>query len=465
MHYDGRNDTIVAPATAFGRGSVGIIRLSGTQALPVLTVLFRTIDGHTRASFESHRLYYGRLVSPAGQLLDECLAVVMRAPRSYTGEDVVEFHVHASPAVADSVVDTCVALGCRVARPGEFTLRAYLNGRLDLAQAEGVANLIAAQTALSQRIALQQLSGGVSEKIGQLRERLLDATAELEAWIDFPEEEISQPAMAKHEEMLSSVAEELRRLLKTHRLAKASVDGARVVLVGAPNAGKSSLFNALVGRERAIVTPHPGTTRDTIEATIDVRGLPLTLVDTAGLRETDNDIEAIGIRRSLEEVSRADLVVWVVDPTTPRDERLEQQLFSACDESRLLAVINKIDVGESHNIEPLMAFLSQRGCAPVAVSSVTREGFEDLEQALFERLGGGGEILEGICIATARHAECLQKALACVERAMSLLRSGESCEFVSMDLREALDELGAILGIGSSEEILDRIFSKFCIGK
>ncbi|MCX7625398.1 MAG: tRNA uridine-5-carboxymethylaminomethyl(34) synthesis GTPase MnmE, partial [Candidatus Sumerlaeaceae bacterium] len=411
MHYDGENDTIVAPATVFGRGAIGIVRLSGNQALSILTLLYRTVSGKTRSSFDSHRLYYGRLIAPDGQLLDECLAVAMHAPRSYTGEDVVEFHVHASPAVAQSVIDACLALGCRLARPGEFTLRAYLNGRLELAQAEGIANLIAAQTTLSQRIALQQLAGGVSEKINQLRELLLDATAELEAWIDFPEEEISQPAQEKHEEMLARVAQELRSLLNTHGFAKTALEGARVVLIGVPNAGKSSLFNALVGRERAIVTPHPGTTRDTIEAIVDVRGVPVTLVDTAGLRETENDVEAIGIRRSLEEANRADLVVWVADPTTHRDQEVKDKIHAICDEARLVAVINKIDVAEKTDIDSLAELLNRHGWCVVKVSCVTREGLDELEQALYERLGGKVDALEGICIATARHADCLKKAL------------------------------------------------------
>jgi len=465
MHYDGAEDTIVAPATGFGRGAVGIVRVSGPLAVDVLRRLFRPAGRKPLEAIQSHHLYFGRLHAPDGELLDECLAVAMLAPRSYTGEDVVEFHLHGSTAVAQSVLDACVAAGCRLARPGEFTLRAFLNGRLDLSQAEGVANLVAAQTAFSQRIALRQLSGGVSQKIIQLRERLLDATAELEAWIDFPEEEIPAPALEKHTAMLEEIASELKRLLGTHRIAKLALGGARVVLVGAPNAGKSSLFNALIGRERAIVTPHPGTTRDTIESTVDLRGLPVTLVDTAGLRETADAIEALGIERSRNEAAQADLILWIIDTTAPFNYECERKLLPDCEAGHMLAVLNKMDTADPRQADCIAAELEEQGHVVVRVSCLNRSGFDELEDALYTSLSGGQTLTDEVYITNARHADCLERALHSIDQAIGAMRRGESPEFVSIDLREALDQLGSIVGIGTSEEILDRIFSRFCIGK
>jgi tRNA modification GTPase len=390
----------------------------------------------------------------------------MRAPRSFTGEDVVEFHLHGSPIIVQSVVGACVEKGARLARPGEFTQRAFFNGRLDLAQAEAVANLVAAQTKLSHRLALRQLEGGLSRAIHELREELLDATAELEAWIDFPEEDIPFPALEKHTEMLQRVESEISRLLKTFRVGQVAVEGARVALVGAPNAGKSSLFNALVGRERAIVTPHPGTTRDTIESTVDLMDLPITLVDTAGLRDTQDEIEALGIERSRQEVSHADVVVWVIDCSVPSVlEAFECLPPIANYRERLIVALNKIDVAPQDAVTELEREFAQQDFPVVRISCTLRIGLDALEKLIRERLIGAEPAAQEVCITNLRHANCLGRASEALKRALDGLSRGMPPEFISLELQEAIAELGAIVGLGTGEEILDRIFSRFCIGK
>lgn len=460
------NDTIVAPATGNVRAAVAIVRISGAQAIEICEALFRPAGKTKVRDFQSHRLYLGELVSPAEGVLDQCLAVVMRAPRSFTGENMAEFHLHGSPAIVQSVVEAIMACGARPAQPGEFTQRAFLNGRMDLAQAEAVADLVAAQTRLSQRIALRQLEGGLSQVILRLRDALLDAAAELEAWLDFPEEEIPPPTLEKHVAMFQRVEEEIAALLKTYRVGLIALEGARVVLAGAPNAGKSSLFNALIGRERAIVTPHPGTTRDSIEGTIDLLGLPVTLVDTAGLRETDDEIEAKGIERSLREASQAELVVWLVDASAPHDlESFARFLAFEDYRDRLIVALNKVDVSTPQVLAELEQRFRKEGIPVVRLSCTQRIGLETLEELIRERLIGTLSAPEEMCITNQRHAECLRKAAEAIGRAITELRRGAPPEFVSLEVQEAIGELGAIVGLGTNEEILDRIFSRFCIGK
>jgi tRNA modification GTPase len=460
-------DTIVAPATAMGRGAIAVVRVSGPEAVPIFERLFRRTRGGAPLEVESHRLYYGTVVSPDdGETLDACMAVVMRKPRSFTGEDVVEFHLHAGPVVVQSVMEACIGCGARPARAGEFTQRAFLNGKLDLAQAEAVADLIASETGLSQRIALRQLAGGLSSRIHVLRERLIDAIAELEAWIDFPEEEIPPPALLAHKESFLSVLEEMKGLLRSYRVGRPATHGARVVLLGAPNAGKSSLFNALVGHERAIVTPHPGTTRDAIECTVDIRGVPVTLVDTAGLRESGDEIERIGIERSLDEASQADLILWVVD-TAAQDalDGLGKWLAAEGDCGRMVAVLNKTDLTGGQIIEGLAEALSSQGVSVLQVSCRRRTGFDDLEREVFARIAGGENAPGDVCVTNERHAGCLARGIEALEKAIEGIERRMPPDIISTDAREALDELGAIVGLDANEEILDRIFSRFCIGK
>jgi tRNA modification GTPase len=466
MNDIARPDTIVAPATAIGRGAVAIVRISGALSQSIAEKLFRRKHGVSQASWESHKLYFGEIRSLAGELLDEGLAVLMRSPHSFTGEDVLELHLHGSAAVVDSVLRACQECGARIAKPGEFTLRAFLNGRLDLAQAEAVADLVAARTNLAQRLALQQLQGGLSNVLHSLRNELLDVAAELEAWIDFPEEDIPEPTAKNHALQLENAKTRLESLLHTFRVGKLSQAGARVVLLGTPNVGKSSVFNALVGRERAIVTPHAGTTRDTIESTIDIRGIPITLVDTAGLREAHDEIEKIGIERSLSEAEQAEVLMWVIDGSVVSGvEPMMQWLDTEERKQRVIVVINKCDISDEPTIERIEAAVHKAALRTVRVSCVAKLGFDKLEECLTDVLLSQSDVDVDICLVSERHAESISAACQALERALSEISRKHSPEFISPEVMEAVHSLDEILGISTSEEILDRVFSRFCIGK
>ena len=449
-----QSDTIVAPATGPGDSAVAIVRLSGPRAIEVFSRLFERAAPHRREAPASHRLVLGVIRDPGGRELDQALGVVMRAPHSYTGEDCAEFHCHGGRAVVSAIVDSCVAGGARLAEPGEFSRRAFLNGRIDLAQAEAVADLIAARTELGRRAALRQLRGGLSARVGELRDRLLDAAALIEAHLDFPEEDIPDLGTEGIRRALDEVRAGIVTMLRAFGRARHVREGARVVLTGPPNAGKSSLFNALIGRERAIVSPHPGTTRDTIEATVDLGGVPVTFVDTAGLRDSRDEIERIGIERAHEELAQADLVLLVLDPDCgDAAERI------AAGRDNTIVLMNKSDLGRGSPSDGTAG-----PARSLSLSAVTREGLDRLETLLAEQLrGSSGE--DELLVTTARHAQCLEGAVVSLGIAAESMDRSEPWELVMVDLRNAIMQLGDILGIGLDDEILDRIFSRFCLGK
>ncbi len=444
-------DTIVAPATTPGAAAVAVVRLSGAGALAVAG---RVFVPRGPGFLPDRRLVLGTLRDAAGDDLDEALAVAMRGPRSFTGEDVVEFQMHGGPAIVDAALAACVVAGARPAQPGEFTRRAFLNRRLDLAQAEAVADLVAARSEKARRLALRQLRGGLSERIGQLRASLVDAAAEIEAHLDFPDEDIPDENRAEIGRTIRDALRSMEVLLATHKQGRIAREGARVVLAGPPNAGKSSLFNALVGRERAIVTPHPGTTRDSIECTLEIGGLAVTLVDTAGMRESPDEVERIGIERTRAEIRDADLVLYLDD--SPPAPGLE---------TPALHLVPKADLLPESRREAIRAGGEGGGRAePLPVSSETREGLDRLEAAIVAALGGPGDADEAM-LASARHAECLRAARSALERAAEAFAASASGDLVMVDIRESLDQLGEITGGHTGEDILDRIFGKFCLGK
>lgn len=444
-------DTIVAPAAAVG-GGVAIVRLSGPDALSIVRRLFAPKTG---VALQPRQLTYGTLADAAGQPLDDCMVVVMPRPHSFTGEDVAEIHCHGGHSVVSAVIEACTSTGSRLAEPGEFSRRAFLNGRMDLSQAEALSDLIAAQTELSRRVALQQLRGGLSGKVRGVRDSLIDAAAEIEAHLDFPEEDIPALAQDLIRHVMQTAREDIAQLLAGYQRGRIARDGARVVLAGLPNAGKSSLFNAIVGRERAIVSPHPGTTRDTIEATIDVRGVPVTLIDTAGLRDAADEIEQIGIARTAEEMRGADLVLMVFDVSGETDNTfIAPHLLEA--NVPVLFAFNKTDATQHRWHD------DERDGYPV--SATTREGIDALLDAIAEKLIGR-ENGAAATITRARHAECLRDSDASLARAAAAFAAGESGDLVMVDLRDAIIHLGEILGERLDEQILDRIFSTFCLGK
>jgi tRNA modification GTPase len=448
----GAGDTIVAPATAPVAAAIAIVRVSGPRALAVGAVLAgRALDGWRPGQLRRVMLQHG------GRPLDDALVVCWRGPRSYTGEDVVEFHVHGSPAVVAAVMEACVAAGARRAAPGEYTRRAYLNGRIDLAQAEAVAQLTAAQTDAARRIALGALAGGVAELLAGLRGALVQLTAEMEAAVDYPEE----VPPGEWTTRLAAAAAEVARLLQGQERGRLLSRGARVVLAGIPNAGKSSLFNALVRRERAIVSPHPGTTRDTVEATVEIAGVPLTLVDTAGLRATHDEIEAMGIGRTREAIEAAAMVLFLADPTAPGDDQRRE--YDAIRTRRHVVVAGKLDLSPAAATE--VAAMLALEAAPVAVNLRAVSGVEAVERALLEALGAGEAAPgEELLLASDRQRAALAACREALESARGALHVG--VELALADMQLALSHLDAITGRqGLDEDILDALFATFCLGK
>lgn len=449
-------DVIVAQATAPGQGALAIVRIDGAGAAGVMARIFYPANPRIVPAERPREMILGRWVCPdSGEILDEGLAVFFRGPSSFTGNDCAEWHCHGGPATVRLLIEAARQAGARPAEPGEFTRRAFLNGKLDLAQAEAVAELINAQTVAAARMARAQLDGALSERIRAMRETLIGLTAEIEARIDFPEEDIEPEARDRLAETFAELESGLRLLLETRRRGQLLREGARVALVGAPNAGKSSLFNALARMERAIVTPHPGTTRDTVECTIDLGGAPVTIVDTAGLRESADPVERIGVERSRAEIERAECVVWVRDLTALGGD--EDNPLKGVDRIPELTVWNKIDAVDGAPAR----LVDGEPC----ISAVRGDGLRELEGLLLEFLTSGNGELDGAMAVNQRHGELLESATRSLKTARRAFLDGASGEFVIVDLREALDAIGAVLGLETGDAVLDRIFNQFCLGK
>lgn len=463
-------DTIAAIATPPGEGGIGTIRLSGPVAAAILSRLFvRASDKPLMpGEWESHRLVFGTVRDPqTGESVDEVLAALMRAPHSYTREDVVEIDCHGGVVPVQRVLGLCLREGARLAQPGEFTLRAFLNGRLDLAQAEAVLDVVQARTGEGLRLAVEQLSGGISSRVKGIRARLLHALAHLEAMIDFPEDDVP-PADVSPE--LNSALEDLRALIRSASTGIVLRQGVRTALVGRPNVGKSSLLNALLRTERAIVTPIPGTTRDTLEEVANIRGVPLVLTDTAGLRrhgDTSDPIEQIGMDRTRRALSEADLVLLVFDGSeslSDADIEVVGEVMGGGPAMRL-GVVNKSDLPCMLDVRELTDMLHD--VEVVEASAATEGGTDSLEEKLAELvLRGKATPSPGdATITSVRHRDALRRAEEHVEAALASIREGTPAAFVAVDLHGALGVLGEITGETVGEDLLDEIFSKFCIGK
>jgi tRNA modification GTPase len=441
-------DTIAAISTPIGEGALAVIRLSGAAALSVLGKVFRSGSG--RENFEARRVYFGQIHDGVAKI-DEVLATFFRGPASYTGEDVVEISCHGGVLVSRRILDLVLSAGARIAEPGEFTQRAFLNGKMDLTQAEAVMDLIRAQTELALRAANEQLAGHLGREVSDIRELLLTVLAHVEAYIDFPDEEIDPDTGAALRERIRGLEQRLDRLLATADQGRVLRHGLRTVIYGVPNVGKSSLLNLLLGYDRAIVTEIPGTTRDTIEEVINVRGIPVRLIDTAGARESSDLVETEGIRRTHYEFEKADLVLHVVDSSRPR---LEQRLI---ERGRGILILNKTDLGVHSD------WLKIDG---IRFSCTERIGLEELNQAIWEYVMGGAVELADVRVAiNARHQAALQNARRLLEIGRNSLEEGKSPEFISIELRAALDAVGEVIGKLDTEDLLGRIFSEFCIGK
>jgi len=439
-------DTIVAVATPPGRGGIGVVRLSGPASASIGRTLLGSLPSPRRAARRP-------ILDSTGEQLDSGLAIWSPAPASFTGEDVLEMHAHGSPVVLDLIVAACIALGARQARPGEFTERAFLNDRMDLAQAEAVADLIDANTAVAARAALRSMEGEFSARVQALAAALGDLRIYVEAAIDFTDEELDLLSNAGVASQLDRLQEGFAALAASAEQGRLLQEGATVVIAGRPNAGKSSLLNALAGHDAAIVTPTPGTTRDVLRERIDLDGLAVWLLDTAGLRDSDDPIEAEGMRRARHELDRADHVLYVVDThdVVARDG-IDMDLSTLPHGTSVTVVLNKVDIAAIDSL------------SGVAVSATTQRGLDDLRAAIKEALGfRPGE--EGILSARRRHLETLRRARAHVSNAVMNLSTHDATELVAEELRLAHDVLGEITGRTSSDDLLGQIFSRFCIGK
>ncbi len=446
-------EPIVAIATPFGESAIGIIRFTGKGVLEIAKKYFKT-----KSSIKPRYVHYGQLMDSEGEPLDEGLLVYFKAPHSYTGEDMIEIFLHGNPFLLRRALELFTKAGCRLAQPGEFTKRAFLNGKMDLTQAEAVAELISAKTELARKIAFRQLKGELSAHIKPLRESLLELCAYMEADIEFSEEDI--PTLTKEQviTMVDRVLEGIDRLIQTARTGKFLREGLKLAIVGRPNVGKSSLFNALLKEERAIVTEFEGTTRDFLEETLNLRGIPVRLIDTAGIRETQDPVEKIGVQRSQAKLEEADIVLFVLDAS----EELTQEdlnIYELVKDKEIIIVLNKIDKGLC---TPLEIF---KGHSIIKVSALKGYGLRDLEEEILRRTGALTQ--EGLNIyVSLRHEELLRKAKEVLENFRKRYREEDiSPEIAMLDIRESADYLGEILGYITTEEILGSIFSRFCIGK
>jgi tRNA modification GTPase len=457
-----RQDTIAAIATPFGMAGVGIIRISGPEALKFARRIFQS--AHKNCPWETHHLYHGDIISADGKIiLDEVLISFMRQPHSFTGEDVIEINCHGSPLIIGSILTQLLELGCRLARPGEFSQRAFFNNRLDLSQAEALAAMVAAKSAKAYAIGLAQLKGSLSKEIEDLRALVIDALAGLEAVIDFTEDTSTEeiPVLPPQ---IDPALERIQLLLSSYRTAKAYTEGINVVIMGKPNVGKSSLLNTLTGKKKAIVTDIPGTTRDLITDTININGIPVNLTDTAGIREPQNVIEKEGINLVWESLTDADVVIILLDCSKPLTNE-DKVIIDKNRDGNIIAAINKIDLPPAWEINTIEHLLPQ-GKKILKISAKFGDGLEELKNTIMDLSGSGDDKNTGSAMITnMRHKLAMEKALKNIQAAKESIVSGMSSEFAAFDLREALDNLDEITGKKINDEILDKIFSSFCIGK
>ncbi len=455
---------ICAVSTPPGVGGIAVVRISGAEAIEVVDKIWR---GKSLLTGESHTAHYGDILDAAGGILDSGVATIFRAPRSYTGENTVELSIHGSRYIQQQLINTLVNVGCRVAEPGEFTKRAFANGNLDLASAEAVADMIASESKAAHAIAVRQMKGDYSKRLEELRSKLLDLASLLELELDFSEEDVEFASRKVLLDTACQVKDTVSTLVDSFKKGSAIKNGVPVAIVGDPNAGKSTLLNALIAEERALVSPISGTTRDTIEETIDIDGIRFRLIDTAGLRETDDTIERLGIERAKEKIAGAATVIWLVDGEKLSganqgyiDQLLRQKediKYSMHPESKLIGVVNKIELFTGEIPDVL-----QIDCE---ISAKEHNGIEELKNALVEEARKGVPEETALVVTNARHYESLLMAAESLQAVIEGLQSGISGDFIAQDLRQVNHHLGAITGAITTTEILSTVFSRFCIGK
>jgi len=448
------DDTIVAIATPLGRGGIGVVRLAGNESRAIASPMLRLSH-----ELEASRALFGELIEPTTrERIDEVVVTFFAKPHSYTTDDVVEISAHGSPVVLRHVIELATAAGARLAEPGEFTMRAFLNGRIDLTQAEAVRDLIESQTLYQAKVAAQQLEGALSKRLQPVKKKLMDLVAVMEAGIDFAEDDVSVLPSDEIRQRINAIQQPLEQLRASFAYGKIVHEGLTLAIVGRPNVGKSSLFNRLVERERAIVTATPGTTRDLVTETVAMGGIPVKLIDTAGIRQALDEAESIGIRKSYEALSEADLVLVVIDSTQELSGH-DRELLAACQNRRALAVANKADLDGARalSIDSFRVFRT---------SALTGQGIEQLRDEILHTISGhsGGEQESGF-LTNVRHQRLVEESIASLEAACQAVERRIPHEMIMLDLYGALRPLDAITGETTTDDILNLIFSSFCIGK
>ncbi|MDO8525282.1 MAG: tRNA uridine-5-carboxymethylaminomethyl(34) synthesis GTPase MnmE [Candidatus Omnitrophota bacterium] len=499
------DDTIVAISTPIGEGGIGIVRMSGTQAIKIADRIFRAKDGKAPSQFETYTTHYGLIVDKGkegkigeekgegekgkerkvggengkdgieglekarkekGQpeeVIDEVILTVMRAPKSYTKEDIVEINCHGGIQAVKRVMELTLKHGAKMAEPGEFTKRAFLNGRIDLTQAEAVLDVIRAKTEGSLKVAVRQLEGELSREIDEIREEALDIAAQIEASIDFPEEELELSPRSELSDKAKAVTKRTERLIKSYANGVVFREGLLVIICGKPNAGKSSLMNLLLKRDRVIVSPIPGTTRDAVEEIINLNGIPMRLVDTAGISDTKDILEREGVKKSKKYLELSDMVILMIDASTPIDAA-DKKIIALVGGKKKIVVFNKIDLANKADLVKLKK--NFKADTVVEVSVKKRDNIGSLEQAMQKlALSGGLDRGEAAIVSNARHKEALDKAYGSMLSVNRALADDAAPEIAAIDLKEAIFNLGLVIGKSASDDILDRIFSRFCIGK
>jgi tRNA modification GTPase len=459
-----REDTIAAIATPLGEGGIGIVRISGPEGIEIVNKIFQSPKNIDLKKVPTYKAHYGHIYNPESkQVIDEVIVLIMRSPRSYTREDVVEIHCHGGIMPLRQVFALVIAKGARIAEPGEFTKRAFLNGRLDLAQAEAVIDVIRAKTDVGLQVAMGQLGGHLSKTISYLQDQLLSLLAQIEVSIDFPEHDL--PDVTKEEILKGSytVASRIKELLATAHQGKVLREGLRTVIVGKPNVGKSSLLNALLQEDRALVTNIPGTTRDIIEEIINIEGIPLKIIDTAGIRESNDLVEKLGIEQAKRFYAAADLVLMMLDASAGWTKE-DQIIVDMLGEKTAIVLINKIDIGNKISAEEVKRKIP--GQEVLCISVKEQKGFDQLRSIIKQKVFQGEIVIgESNIVSNVRHQEALDRAYKHLQEVINALTVGITVDLAAIDLHAAWESLGEITGETMGEEVINRIFSDFCLGK
>ena len=457
------DDTIAAISTAIGEGGIGIIRISGEEALSILNIIFRSIRNKETLNMDSYTTRYGHIINPLDkETIDEVIVSYMKSPNTYTREDVVEINCHGGMVAVKKILSVVLTSGARLAEPGEFTKRAFLNGRIDLAEAEGVMDLIRAKTDESMKIALEQVEGKVSKITKNLMEKLIKILAHIEATLDYPEDDIEDIISKEVIEEASGIKEEIVSLIKSASTGKIMREGLNTVIVGKPNVGKSSLLNILIEENKAIVTDIPGTTRDIIEEYINIDGIPVKIIDTAGIREARDIVEKMGVEKTKEYIEKSDLIIFMIDGSSIIENE-DIEIINIIKDKKVVVVVNKLDLPSVFDIEYVKAKLPGY---PIILASVNNDkGILDIKNQIVKMVYTGETKVRDISVTNVRHIDILIKTNESIESGINTLKTGYPLDMASIEFRNAYLKLGEITGDTTGEDIIDRIFRDFCIGK